>query len=160
MSQPCPPSVSYTHLDVYKRQGHILSPEEYPVLRSFKGHTLITTDGTTLLGSDDKAGIAEILEAAEILLQGGIPHGKVCLGFTPDEEIGRGPLKFDVAGFGAKLAYTLDGGAAGSICLLYTSQDPAGFSDCEIGAAGYCGHSTLLRLLLHSHRIRILTPAC
>lgn len=82
-----------------KGSGHILSPEEYPVLRSFKGHTLITTDGTTLLGSDDKAGIAEILEAAEILLQGGIPHGKVCLGFTPDEEIGRGPLKFDVAGF-------------------------------------------------------------
>lgn len=95
--------------------GHILSPEDYPVLKSFKGHTLVTTDGTTLLGSDDKAGIAEILEAAEILLRGGIPHGKVCLGFTPDEEIGRGPLKFDVEGFGAKLAYTLDGGAAGSI---------------------------------------------
>lgn len=95
--------------------GHILSPEAFPVLKTFAGQTLITTDGTTLLGSDDKAGIAEILEAAEILLRGEIPHGKVCLGFTPDEEIGRGPLKFDVPGFGAELAYTLDGGAVGSI---------------------------------------------
>ena len=118
-----------------KGSGHILSPEEYPVLRSFKGHTLITTDGTTLLGSDDKAGIAEILEAAEILLQGGIPHGKVCLGFTPDEEIGRGPLKFDVAGFGAKLAYTLDGGAAGSIEYENFNADQA-----EVTVKGYSIH--------------------
>ena len=70
------------------------------MLKTFAGQTLITTDGTTLLGSDDKAGIAEILEAAEILLRGEIPHGKVCLGFTPDEEIGRGPLKFDVRALG------------------------------------------------------------
>lgn len=70
----------------------------------------------------NKAGIAEILEAAEILLQGGIPHGKVCLGFTPDEEIGRGPLKFDVAGFGAKLAYTLDGGACPVPSSMRTSM--------------------------------------
>ena len=118
-----------------KGSGHILSPEEYPVLKSFKGHTLITTDGTTLLGSDDKAGIAEILEAAEILLQGGIPHGKVCLGFTPDEEIGRGPLKFDVAGFGAKLAYTLDGGAAGSIEYENFNADQA-----EVTVKGYSIH--------------------
>ena len=118
-----------------KGSGHILSPEEYPVLRSFKGHTLVTTDGTTLLGSDDKAGIAEILEAAEILLQGGIPHGKVCLGFTPDEEIGRGPLKFDVAGFGAKLAYTLDGGAAGSIEYENFNADQA-----EVTVKGYSIH--------------------
>lgn len=118
-----------------KGSGHILSPEEYPILRSFKGHTLITTDGTTLLGSDDKAGIAEILEAAEILLRGGIPHGKVCLGFTPDEEIGRGPLKFDVAGFGAKLAYTLDGGAAGSIEYENFNADQA-----EVTVKGYSIH--------------------
>lgn len=66
-----------------KGSGHILSPEEYPVLRSFKGHTLITTDGTTLLGSDDKAGIAEILEAAEILLQGGFPMARYAWALLP-----------------------------------------------------------------------------
>ena len=115
--------------------GHILSPKDFPALLGFKGHTLVTTDGTTLLGSDDKAGIAEILEAAEILLQGEIPHGKICLGFTPDEEIGRGPLKFDVEGFGAQVGYTLDGGAAGSIEYENFNADQA-----EVTIKGYSIH--------------------
>ena len=115
--------------------GHILSPKDFPVLLGYKGHTLVTTDGTTLLGSDDKAGIAEILEAAEILLQGEIPHGKICLGFTPDEEIGRGPLKFDVEGFGAQIGYTLDGGAAGSIEYENFNADQA-----EVTIKGYSIH--------------------
>ena len=115
--------------------GHILSPKDFPVLLGYKGHTLVTTDGTTLLGSDDKAGIAEILEAAEILLQGEIPHGKICLGFTPDEEIGRGPLKFDVEGFGAQVGYTLDGGAAGSIEYENFNADQA-----EVTIKGYSIH--------------------
>ena len=93
-----------------KGSGHILSAVEYPVLRSFKGHTLVTTDGTTLLGADDKAGIAIILQAVEELLAEKAPHGKICLGFTPDEEIGMGASFFDVSGFGADFAYTLDGG--------------------------------------------------
>ena len=115
--------------------GHILSPKDFPVLLGYKGHTLVTTDGTTLLGSDDKAGIAEILEAAEILLQGEIPHGKICLGFTPDEDIGRGPLKFDVEGFGAQVGYTLDGGAAGSIEYENFNADQA-----EVTIKGYSIH--------------------
>ena len=115
--------------------GHILSPKDFPVLLGYKGDTLVTTDGTTLLGSDDKAGIAEILEAAEILLQGEIPHGKICLGFTPDEEIGRGPLKFDVEGFGAQVGYTLDGGAAGSIEYENFNADQA-----EVTIKGYSIH--------------------
>ncbi len=95
--------------------GRVLSPENYPVLQSLVGHTLITTDGTTLLGGDDKAGIADILTAVETICQQNIPHGKLCIAFTPDEEIGEGADFFDVAAFGAKYAFTVDGGAAGEI---------------------------------------------
>jgi len=90
--------------------GHVLSPKEFPVLATLKGHKLITTDGTTLLGADDKAGIAEIMEAVQIVMDEKIPHGKIVIAFTPDEEIGHGVDLFDVEGFGAKLAYTVDGG--------------------------------------------------
>ncbi len=96
--------------------GHILSPKDYPALLERKGHTLITTDGTTLLGADDKAGIAEIMDACRILIESGEPHAKICVGFTPDEEIGHGPDFFDIEGFGAKFAYTVDGGRPESIC--------------------------------------------
>lgn len=95
--------------------GRVLSPEVYPVLEQLSGHTLITTDGTTLLGADDKGGIADILTAVERIQAENLPHGKLCIGFTPDEEIGEGADLFDVAGFGADYAYTLDGGAAGEI---------------------------------------------
>lgn len=95
--------------------GHILSPAEFPVLATLKGQKLITTDGTTLLGADDKAGITEILDAIETVIKENIPHGKIVIAFTPDEEIGRGVAKFDVEGFGAKLAYTVDGGAFNEI---------------------------------------------
>ncbi|HCA72196.1 MAG TPA: peptidase T, partial [Ruminococcaceae bacterium] len=78
------------------RSGRTLSPRVFPDLKQLKGKTLITTDGTTLLGADDKAGIAEILTACETVLQKKIPHGKICIGFTPDEEIGRGSEHFDV----------------------------------------------------------------
>ena len=92
-----------------KGSGDILSTKEFPILKTFKGHTLITTDGTTLLGSDDKAGIAVILQAVEEIMASGAPHGKIAIGFTPDEEIGRGADLFDIEGFGAKYAYTVDG---------------------------------------------------
>ena len=95
--------------------GRTLDPAVFPELNRLTGHTLITTDGTTLLGADDKAGIAEILTAVERVAAGELPHGKLCIGFTPDEEIGEGPLHFDVADFGADYAYTLDGGGAGEI---------------------------------------------
>lgn len=93
----------------------VLSPEEYPQLKNAVGKRLIVTDGTTLLGADDKAGVAEILSAAELLLTSDRKHGTVKLAFTPDEEIGRGADRFDVAGFGADYAYTVDGGAIGEL---------------------------------------------
>ena len=96
--------------------GIKLSPDEFPSLKQYIGDTLITTDGTTLLGSDDKAGIAEILTAAEYLIaHPEIPHGKICIAFTPDEEIGRGADYFDVKKFGADFAYTVDGGKIGEL---------------------------------------------
>ena len=89
----------------------ILSPQEFPELSSYKGETLITTDGTTLLGADNKAGIAEIMTAMEYLIQHPeIKHGPIRVAFTPDEEIGRGPHRFDVEKFHADFAYTIDGG--------------------------------------------------
>ena len=96
--------------------GLSLRPSEFPELELFKGHTLITTDGTTLLGADDKAGVAEIMTAAEYLLaHPAVRHGKIRIGFTPDEEIGRGVDHFDVGAFGVKYAYTLDGGYEGEL---------------------------------------------
>jgi tripeptide aminopeptidase len=103
----------------------VLSPEDFPELSQYKGHTLITTDGTTLLGADNKAGIAEIMTAMAYLVKHPeIKHGKIRVAFTPDEEIGRGPHKFDVAAFNAKFAYTIDGGPLGE--LEYESFNAAG----------------------------------
>ena len=93
----------------------VVLKDEFPYLAELKGRTLITTDGTTLLGADDKAGIAEILTVAEEIIKEGLPHGKICIGFTPDEEIARGAKHFDVEGFGADYAYTLDGDEEGEI---------------------------------------------
>lgn len=95
--------------------GCVLKTSEFPFLKELKGKTLITADGSTLLGADDKAGIAEILTACEQLLQSGAPHGPVKIAFTPDEEVGEGADHFDVPGFGAAYAYTMDGGEVGEI---------------------------------------------
>lgn len=107
-----------------RAQNVVLSPQDFPELNGYKGHTLITTDGTTLLGADDKAGIAEIMTAMAYLIQHPeLKHGKIRVAFTPDEEIGRGPHKFDVDAFGAKYAYTMDGGPLGE--LQYESFNAA-----------------------------------
>ena len=98
-----------------EEQGIVLSPREYESLLNHTGKRLVVTDGTTLLGADDKAGVAEILSAAELLLASNLPHGTVKIAFTPDEEIGEGADHFDVAGFGAEYAYTVDGGAIGEL---------------------------------------------
>ncbi len=95
--------------------GRVLSPKNFPSLLELKGKTLITTDGTTVLGGDDKAGVAEIMTLVEILQKGDVPHGRIGVAFTPDEEIGHGPDGFDVKGFGCDFGYTLDGGKAGEI---------------------------------------------
>ncbi len=109
--------VEYTGGDICLNQekGIYLRETDYPSLRRNRGKHLIVTDGTTLLGADDKAGIAEILTAAQFLLTARMNHATLKIGFTPDEEIGRGADKFDVAGFGADYAYTADGGTIGEI---------------------------------------------
>lgn len=99
-----------------EEKGMELNPDEFPEIRDYIGQTIITTDGTTLLGADDKAGVAEIMSAAEyIMAHPEFKHGDIKIGFTPDEEIGRGVDRFDVARFGAKYAYTMDGGAIGEL---------------------------------------------
>ena len=95
--------------------GLVLRVKQFPHLKKLKGRTLITTDGTSLLGADDKAGIAEILTAAEELQSSGRPHGKICLCFSPDEEIGGGAADLNIPAFGADFAYTVDGGAENEI---------------------------------------------
>lgn len=95
--------------------GRVLEKSVFPHLTELKGRTLITSDGTTILGADDKAGIAEIMTMVEELAKRGIPHGQISIGFTPDEEVGQGADLFDVAGFGAEFAYTVDGGREGEI---------------------------------------------
>ncbi|NOH94172.1 peptidase T [Vibrio sp. AIC-3] len=98
------------------KSGESLNPSQYPDLDSLHGHDLITTDGTTLLGADNKAGIAEIISAiAYLKANPDIKHGDICIGFTPDEEIGRGANLFDVEKFGADWAYTIDGGPVGEL---------------------------------------------
>lgn len=106
----------YDGEDICLNESLTMRVAEFPELSFFKGHTLITTDGTTLLGADDKAGIAEIMTAAEYLMaHPEIPHGTVRIGFTPDEEVGRGVDFFDVENFGANFAYTVDGGFEGEL---------------------------------------------
>ena len=97
-------------------EGLYLKVEDFPEMKYYEGQTLITTDGTTLLGADDKAGVAEIMDAVQYIIEHPeLKHGKICIGFTPDEEIGRGVVKFDVEKFGADYAYTMDGGAIGEL---------------------------------------------
>lgn len=107
---------NYDGGDIRLNEQTVMTVADFPELAQFKGHTLITTDGTTLLGADDKAGVAEIMTAAEYLLaHPEVPHGKIRIGFTPDEEVGRGVDYFDVQKFGATFAYTIDGGIEGEL---------------------------------------------
>ncbi len=116
---------NYDGGDIRLNEELIMTLKDFPELSFFKGHTLITTDGTSLLGADDKAGVAEIMTAAEYLLtHPEIKHGKIRIGFTPDEEIGRGVDFFDVKRFGADFAYTVDGGFEGE--LEYENFNAAG----------------------------------
>ena len=106
----------YDGSDIALNPSLTMTVKEFPELKFFVGHTLITTDGTTLLGADDKAGVTEIMTMAEYLLaHPEVKHGKVRIGFTPDEEIGRGVDYFDVEAFGAQVGYTVDGGMEGEL---------------------------------------------
>lgn len=116
---------SYDGQDITLNASTVMTVKDFPELKNYVGHTLLTTDGTTLLGADDKAGIAIIMTAMEYFIQNPeVKHGKIRVAFTPDEEIGRGPHKFDVEKFGAKFAYTMDGGPLGE--LQYESFNAAG----------------------------------
>lgn len=107
---------NYEGGDIYLNPDMSIDEATYPYIRDYVGQDLIVTDGRTVLGADDKAGIAEILTMAELLMaQPELKHGRICIGFTPDEEVGHGADGFDVKGFGADFAYTVDGGAIGEI---------------------------------------------
>lgn len=145
---------------VLKGNNSILSPERFPHLKTLKGRTLITTDGTTLLGADDKAGIAEILTACEVILNEDIPHGKICVGFTPDEEVGQGADFFDIKTFGADFAYTIDGGIEGEIA--YENFNAAG---AKIEISGVSVHpgsakNTMINALNVAIEFNSMLPAC
>lgn len=106
---------NYDGKDIVLNPTTVMTVNDFPFLTEYKGKTLIVTDGNTLLGADDKAGIANILTAVEMIKESGCEHGKVRIAFTPDEEIGAGADLFDIDGFGADWAYTVDGGALGEI---------------------------------------------
>ena len=123
-----------------KKENIVLSPKYFKDLLQYKGQTLITTDGTTLLGADDKAGITEIVTAMEYLINNPeIKHGKIRVGFTPDEEIGRGAHKFDVKKFGAEWAYTMDGSQIGE--LEYENFNAAGVKVIVKGKSVHPGYA-------------------
>ena len=116
---------NYDGGDILLSENIVLSPKDSPELKNYIGKTLITTDGTTLLGADDKAGVAEIITAVEYLCNNPhIPHGKICVAFTPDEEVGEGTKYFDLNKFKADFAYTVDGGPIGE--LEYENFNAAG----------------------------------
>ncbi|MEK4762163.1 peptidase T [Viridibacillus sp. FSL E2-0187] len=129
---------NYDGGDIQLNENTILSPKNSPELANYVGQTLITTDGNTLLGADDKAGVAEIMTAMEYLIANpDIKHGKIRVAFTPDEEIGRGPHKFDVEAFNADFAYTMDGGPLGE--LQYESFNAAGVKVKTFGVSVHPG---------------------
>ncbi|WP_413364460.1 peptidase T [Lysinibacillus sp. 3P01SB] len=129
---------NYDGKDIQLNEELTMSVEYFPNLKNYVGQTLITTDGTTLLGADDKAGIAEIMTAMEYLVQHPeIKHGKIRVAFTPDEEIGRGPHKFDVEAFNADYAYTMDGGPLGE--LQFESFNAAGVKVTTYGTSVHPG---------------------
>ena len=149
---------------VFPATGEVMAVASFPELANWKGQTLITADGTTLLGADDKAGVAEILTAVERIVAEGRPHGRVCVGFTPDEEVGQGADLFDVEGFGADYAYTVDGGDVGE--LEYQNFNAAaavftvhGFSVHPGSAKGLMKNAQVMAMELHALLPENETPA-
>lgn len=138
--------------------GLQLSPEKSPHLSTLKGKTLITTDGTTVLGADDKAGIAEIMTMCEQLLAGDMPHGTVCICFTPDEEIGHGAALLDLKRFGAVLAYTVDGSSPSEIEYETFNAARAKWAFRGISVHPAVGKDTILNAALVAMEVNALLP--
>lgn len=151
---------NYDGKDVQLNDNTIMTVNDFSELNNYVGHTLITTDGTTLLGADNKAGIAEIMTAMEYLIANpDIKHGKLRIAFTPDEEIGRGPHKFDVEKFGAKYAYTMDGGPLGE--LQYESFNAAGATVTFHGVSVHPGSAKdkMVNSILVANQFQAAMPA-
>ena len=151
---------NYDGKDVKLNESTVMTVNDFPELENYVGHTLITTDGTTLLGADNKAGIAEIVTAMEYLIANpDIKHGKLRIAFTPDEEIGRGPHKFDVEKFGAKYAYTMDGGPLGE--LQYESFNAAGAKVTFRGTSVHPGSAKdkMVNSILIANKFQAAMPA-
>jgi tripeptide aminopeptidase len=143
-----------------KEQNIVLSPQDFPEMLDCKGLDLIVTDGTTLLGADDKAGVAEIITAMKYLMDHPeIKHGKIRIGFTPDEEIGEGPNHFDVAKFGCEWGYTMDGGPIGE--LEYENFNAAGATIKIQGRNVHPGYAKnkMVNALLIANKLISLLPA-
>ncbi|MGN0391518.1 MAG: peptidase T [Bariatricus sp.] len=140
--------------------GRTLSVKDFPHLPSLKGRTLITTDGTTVLGVDDKAGIAEIMTMAERLIKENIPHGTICIAFTPDEEVGAGTAHFDVEKFGADFAYTLDGDSEGEIQYENFNACKADFEITGFGVHPGSSKDTMINACLVAMEINQMLPGC
>lgn len=151
---------NYNGKNIRLNDSIMMTVKDFPELQNYLGHTLITTDGTTLLGADNKAGIAEIMTAMEYLKQNPqVKHGKIRIAFTPDEEIGRGPHKFDVEKFGADFAYTMDGGPLGE--LQYESFNAAGAEITFHGASVHPGtaKNKMVNALLIANEFQNAMPA-
>lgn len=149
----------YDGKPVLLKNGVTINSNEFPEILQYKGQTIITADGTTLLGADDKAGVAEIVTAAEILLKSKkIKHGKIRLGFTPDEEIGKGTDHFEVKKFGADFAYTLDGGEIGE--LEFENFNAAGAKIKIQGRSVHPGaaKNKMINASLVAHEIIVMLP--
>lgn len=157
---------NYAGGDIDMGNGYTLSPDVFPSLLAHIGEEIICTDGTTLLGADDKAGVAEIMTFTERMLRTDAPaHGTIRIGFTPDEEVGRGVDLFDVAAFGAEFAYTVDGGTLGEInyeCFNAASAEIRiqGISAHTGSAKGRMVNASLVAMELHEMLPRLENPAC
>ncbi len=150
---------SYDGSTVKLNNGVEINPKEFPEIEKYKGQSIITADGTTLLGADDKAGVAEIVTAAEILIKNDkIKHGKIRIAFTPDEEIGKGADHFDVKKFGADFAYTLDGGELGE--LEFENFNAASAKIMVNGRSVHPGaaKNKMINALLVAHKIINMLP--
>ncbi len=149
---------NYDGSAIQLKNGVVIDPAEFPELLNYKGQDIITADGTTLLGADDKAGVAEIVTAAEQLLKADFQHGKIRIAFTPDEEIGKGTDHFDVKKFGADFAYTLDGGEVGE--LEYENFNAAAAKIKVMGRSVHPGaaKNKMVNALLLAHELIGMLP--
>lgn len=141
------------------KAGRTIRVKDFPQMKALRGRTLITADGSTLLGADDKAGIAEIMTLLETLAATGAPHGRLCIAFTPDEEIGQGADHFDVQKFGAKYAYTMDGSAEGGVEYENFNAAAARFDITGVSVHPGSAKGVMENALLIAMEVNALLPA-